>query len=1284
MLRCQSWNRGFSVIVLVLLVSLGLVVSSGTAKEKALGDLSTYLNAEFPQYIANQASADSEKSTVTKTESSPVARLILSPVHIIKQRENVFTAITTKGEDILFDASNSYDPDGSIQSYFFNFGDGSTSGWIESPRVRHFYPNRGLYSIASVVKDDQGNTGKMTGGLIVGESIKFTGTVKEVVKQYDFGGFLIEIIDISQGPLPDCSEVAVLGFQGQGLINLPNQITDIENGDTVKVFGIYSQLPDSKPSCGVFLNLDGDHYMKKVNQNSPPQADFDYSPSDPKVGETISFSDQSTDSDGTIQKWNWSFGDGFSSTKQNPTHSYTAGDIFSVCLSVEDNEGATDKTCKDIKVEKKANKKARFQVIAKSFSQGQINDVEIGYYAEPGGITHVGSTPFSGNYEVGTEMTFEAPLQTTKEGYKHSFHGWKVNGDYPNGNWQTPGQGEQTLKGTLKQDVSITALYESIPVKNDQPDLTITDVWWNPSQVSTGDKVEFHYTVKNKGNARAEDFGSQLYIDGKQMATRGSAPLDPQESKNETFSYHWEATSGSHDIMVKTDWSDALEESNENNNSKVETLNIGEIDAKIIDMSVEPGTYKNGEVVKAEAIVKNTGTDKHTFFLGFSVKGPEGNWWDNKGTTGRKITLSAGEQNSYSLEWKVEDKAPGGQYDVLAVIWEESVRNNLQNRLDQERIRNAFTITTKEENYALLVGITDYEGDIPAMGCSNDAKEFYDLLVKGYDYPENHVKKLLDGEATKQAIKNKLDKFQSKVDSNDTFVFLFSGHGHIVDKAEGLKTYNANNSIWSWWLESKFKNFDGRVLSIIESCHSGGMVWKTDEDSGDNKEGIKGDNKVILTSSKVEESSYTWWWADRGYWLSKFIYSLLQAFRYKRESADKNDDNQVSISEAFSYIDDDLGFLFIHQHPQMVDNYLSRESNNKEFFISDSFTPYGTSKSDKIGETSELNTKKDGIAEATFSGSSLSKISILSKKNLAGQKVALKIINKTSALDLPGDVYSVFCVNSSVEPEDIDSVQLTFSISKDWLSAMKLDKNNFYLQKFYPSLNSWKPLKTEVVQDSSLSVTFKAKSPSFSIFYVGANNGIFKSVASHTPGVPSEFSKPDLYIGDKEILWAVSLWLNRKTLPTTDKIIYDKNILRLVKYWEEKKPITSSVDFHNNNSIKNKLTALKAKVRKKDRYISGKDKQKNIIDWEESGIIRTNVNNRTVKLQLKPVTVNDLDDLEELSVKLYDLSGSLVKEFTKSSLNLSRFENGLYLYTVEARINGKDYKSPVKKLLILK
>lgn len=66
-------------------------------------------------------------------------------------------------------------------------------------------------------------------------------------------------------------------------------------------------------------------------------------------GSTVTFTDGSTSSV-SVASWFWDFGDGNTSTQQNPIHSYASVGTYTVCLTATNNCGFTDSTCQSVTV----------------------------------------------------------------------------------------------------------------------------------------------------------------------------------------------------------------------------------------------------------------------------------------------------------------------------------------------------------------------------------------------------------------------------------------------------------------------------------------------------------------------------------------------------------------------------------------------------------------------------------------------------------------------------------------------------------------------------------------------------------------------------------------------------------------------------------------------------------------------------------------------------------------------------------------------------------------------
>ena len=64
-------------------------------------------------------------------------------------------------QSVTFDASSSYDPDGNIMNYEWDFGDGNITNTTEEV-IKHSYSEAGSYEVVLTVTDDKGATNSTT------------------------------------------------------------------------------------------------------------------------------------------------------------------------------------------------------------------------------------------------------------------------------------------------------------------------------------------------------------------------------------------------------------------------------------------------------------------------------------------------------------------------------------------------------------------------------------------------------------------------------------------------------------------------------------------------------------------------------------------------------------------------------------------------------------------------------------------------------------------------------------------------------------------------------------------------------------------------------------------------------------------------------------------------------------------------------------------------------------------------------------------------------------------
>ncbi len=99
-----------------------------------------------------------------------------------------------------------------------------------------------------------------------------------------------------------------------------------------------SSVPPSQPSTPQADDIQAILWYYSAGAGTTPNAAFSMSSGTVNAGETVQFADTST---GEPTSWSWTFGDGASSTRRNPTHAYAAAGTYMVRLTVSNAFGSS-------------------------------------------------------------------------------------------------------------------------------------------------------------------------------------------------------------------------------------------------------------------------------------------------------------------------------------------------------------------------------------------------------------------------------------------------------------------------------------------------------------------------------------------------------------------------------------------------------------------------------------------------------------------------------------------------------------------------------------------------------------------------------------------------------------------------------------------------------------------------------------------------------------------------------------------------------------------------------
>lgn len=121
----------------------------------------------------------------------------------------------------------------------------------------------------------------------------------------------------------------------------------ISNGEDNRDLGVNEELAGGNYVMGKSTSstVCGNSVMTEYSCGTAPTADFSASATSICAGQSVTFTDASSESP---ISWSWNFGDGGSSSSQNPSHTYNSAGTYTVTLTATNANGSDDEVKTDL------------------------------------------------------------------------------------------------------------------------------------------------------------------------------------------------------------------------------------------------------------------------------------------------------------------------------------------------------------------------------------------------------------------------------------------------------------------------------------------------------------------------------------------------------------------------------------------------------------------------------------------------------------------------------------------------------------------------------------------------------------------------------------------------------------------------------------------------------------------------------------------------------------------------------------------------------------------------
>lgn len=276
----------------------------------------TYLNPGLYTVtltVSNGSSTDTEtKTDYIEVFAPPVPAFIADDTQGCFPLPVQFTDLSTPGSS-------------PIATWVWDFGDGSIS---QQQNPSHVYPNQGNYNVTLLLTDTNGCFTQLTQNNFVSVSGSFP------------------TVAFTATPLFSCNVPQSVSFtnnsSGSGSLSYTWDFGDGDSSSatspthTYSTSGLYTVSLTASDPVGCAATSTQTDYITVVDSVI---VDFSASTTNACVNQPVSFTDLST---ATPVNWLWNFGDGNTSTDQNPDYTYTTAGTYTVRLIVSYDGNCTD------------------------------------------------------------------------------------------------------------------------------------------------------------------------------------------------------------------------------------------------------------------------------------------------------------------------------------------------------------------------------------------------------------------------------------------------------------------------------------------------------------------------------------------------------------------------------------------------------------------------------------------------------------------------------------------------------------------------------------------------------------------------------------------------------------------------------------------------------------------------------------------------------------------------------------------------------------------------------